>query len=172
MLPGLKEAGASGQDPNTPPATTASVPRLHRYLEIGSVIGVALLLGWMAVRVVQVTGTAGHAFWVATAVLSGYLLAGLMSGAVHWLGDTLGDENARWFGPAFARPFREHHDDPRGISHHGFVETNGNTCIVALPPLIGAHAWMPDEAGLWFYMSAFVASLSVFGIASNQFHKW
>src|SRR5262245_28317038 len=116
MLPGLKNAGASGQDPIPAPATGTPVPRLHRVLEIGSVVGVAVLLGWMALRVVQGTETAVHLVWVTTAVLAGYLLADLLSGVVHWMGDTLGDENARWFGPAFARPFREHHDDPRGIS--------------------------------------------------------
>jgi len=172
MLSGATQAGLAGiaePDAGPPPAP---VPRTHRFFEVGSVIVATALLAWMGIRVARGIETAGHVFWVATAVLLGYLLADLSSGVVHWMGDTLGDENAGWFGPAFSQPFREHHKDPAGISHHGFIETNGNTCIVALPVLIAAHLWMPAVPRFWFYMAAFVTSLSLFGIATNQCHKW
>lgn len=147
-------------------------PRMHRILEVGSVLTVFGLLVWMGVRVARGVHSGGQVAAVGVALLAGYLVADLVSGIVHWMGDTLGSENAKWFGPAFTQPFREHHVDPRAISRHGFVETNGNTCIVALPPLGAAHAWMPDEAGVWFYLAAFAAALSMFSVAANQFHKW
>jgi ubiquitin-conjugating enzyme E2 variant len=178
-VPVLNQAGLAGiapGEPALPPAPPHAEPppasRTHRIMEIGSVVVASALLLWMAVRVARGIDTIGHAFGVLTAVLIGYLLADLSSGIVHWMGDTLGDEKAGWFGPAFSQPFREHHVDPRAISHHGFIETNGNTCIVALPPLIAAHAWMPAHAGVLFYLAAFVASLALFGIATNQCHKW
>jgi ubiquitin-conjugating enzyme E2 variant len=177
MLPELTHippTGASTDEPQhaAPASPPAPVPRMHRILEVSSVVGATLLMAWMAVRVARGVETTAHLFWVTTAVLLGYLLADLLSGVVHWMGDTLGADNSRWFGAAFAQPFREHHVDPRAISHHGFIETNGNTCIVSLPPLVAAHAWMPAQAGPWFYLAAFVVALSLFGIATNQCHKW
>jgi len=172
MLSGATKAGLAGVAESEAGPPPAPGTRMHRFMETGSIIVAGALLVWMGVRLARGTDTAGQAFWVATAILGGYCLADLSSGVVHWMGDTLGDENAGWFGPAFSLPFREHHRDPRGISHHGFVETNGNTCIVALAPLIAAHVWMPRTPGFLFYLAAFVTSLSLFGIASNQFHKW
>jgi ubiquitin-conjugating enzyme E2 variant len=130
------------------------------------------LLVWMGVRLARGLETSSDMFWLSTAMLLGYLLADLLSGIVHWMGDTLGNVNTPWFGPAFAQPFREHHEAPRAIAAHGFIETNGNTCIVALPPMVAAHLWMIPTPGWRFYLAAFVVSLALFGIATNQCHKW
>jgi ubiquitin-conjugating enzyme E2 variant len=143
----------------------------HRVFEVTALLATVLLLGWLAVRVARAIETGGQAFWVLTATLGAYLLADLVSGIVHWMGDTLGDENAGWFGAAFSSPFREHHKDPRAIAVHAFVETNGNNGIVALPPLVAAHLWM-TATGWRFYMAAFVGALAFFGLATNQCHKW
>jgi plasmanylethanolamine desaturase len=126
----------------------------------------------MAFRVLHGAATGAQMLLVSAVVLLAYLVADLVSGIVHWMGDTLGDENAPWFGPAFAQPFREHHTDPRAIAGHGFVETNGNTGIVALPPLVAAHVCMTPAGGFRFYLAAFIAALALFGIATNQCHKW
>jgi len=147
------------------------VPTAHRVFEVTALVLTVILLAWMGVRVARAIGTQGHGFGVATAVLVAYLLADLVSGIVHWMGDTLGDENAGWFGAAFSQPFREHHKDPRAIAVHAFVETNGNNGIVALPPLLAAHLWM-TPTGPRFYLAAFVAALALFGLATNQCHKW
>jgi hypothetical protein len=164
---GTADSSATGAGPASTP-----VPLSHRILEITAVLGVGILLAWMGVRVVRGIDTAGQLIAVVTSVLVGYLVADLISGIVHWMGDSLGDENTPWFGPTFSEPFRVHHSDPRLITVHGFVETNGNTCIVAMPPLIAAHAWMPAEPGTWFYLAVLVSSLALFGVATNQCHKW
>ena len=53
----------------------------------------------------------------------------------------------------------------------GSTETNGNNAIVALPPLAAAHFWM-TPAGWRLYLAAFIAALALFGLATNQCHKW
>jgi hypothetical protein len=75
-------------------------------------------------------------------------------------------------GPNFVRPFREHHTDPKGITHHDFIETNGNNCIVVLAPLALAFAFLPGQVSLLFFVASFVAFLVLFIVATNQFHKW
>lgn len=148
-----------------------AIPGAHRMLELASLALAGGLLGWMAVRVGGAVTTSAQFFGSLTVLLGAYLLADLVSGIVHWMGDTLGDEKAGWFGAAFSLPFREHHKDPRAIAAHAFVETNGNNAIVALPPLAAAHLWM-TPSGPRFYLAVFVAALALFGLATNQCHKW
>ena len=69
----------------------------------------------------------------------GLLAADLVSGMVHWAGDTLCDEDTPVLGRHFIRPFREHHVDPKAITRHDFIETNGNNCIASMP-VLGAVA--------------------------------
>jgi ubiquitin-conjugating enzyme E2 variant len=167
MLPELKKAG--GTEPRSPAPAPGS--RTHHVWEVGSLTVTLVLLGWMVVRVGRGISSEGQALGVAGLAVAAYLLADLLSGIVHWAGDTLGDEKAGWFGPAFSLPFREHHKDPREIASHGFVETNGNTGIVALTPLAAGHVFMAPR-GLGFYAGVFIAGLTLFGLATNQCHKW
>lgn len=90
------------------------------------------------------------------AAVAGWALADLASGLVHWTGDRLG-----------IRPFREHHDDPRAMTRHDFVETNGASCLGCLPLLVAAPllALHPLAHALVLF-TAFGALLS------NQCHKW
>jgi ubiquitin-conjugating enzyme E2 variant len=108
------------------------------------------------------------------AVLVGWVLADLVSGVVHWWADRVASENTPLVGPTFVRPFREHHEDPLGICRNDWVGTNGNTCIVMLPFLVGACFWLPAEpagAGSLFASAAFV-TLAVSAGLTNQIHKW
>lgn len=106
------------------------------------------------------------------AAFFGYVGADFVSGIVHWAGDTLGDKNTPIVGRNFIVPFRQHHDDPEDIVRHDFVETNGNNCLVALPPLTWACFTAPEAEvfGLWGCSS--VGFLTLFVFLTNQFHKW
>ena len=74
-------------------------------------------------------------------------------------------------GNALLRPFREHHVDQKAITHHDFVETNGNNCLICVPAGIGALFVPLDEPWVFFLMAWLQWSmLWVFG--TNQFHKW
>jgi len=103
--------------------------------------------------------------WLPLAALSGWLLADLLSGLVHWALDTFGSVRTPVLGPAFIRPFREHHADPAAMTRHDFVEVNGASCLGCLPLL-----------GLCFLVDGFLHSLlfctSLGILITNQCHKW
>ena len=102
----------------------------------------------------------GDLFMVAACAGIGLLVADLVSGMAHWAGDTLMREDTPVVGPHFIRPFREHHIDPKAITRHDFIETNGNNCIASMPVLGAVAPVMPAETGLGFYACALVVFTS------------
>jgi hypothetical protein len=146
--------------------------RGHRVLEIASIAFVFLALGWLAFRICHaVTGLQGLILTILAAV-SGYLVADFLSGVVHWAGDTIGDQNTPIFGPNFVTPFRYHHVDPKDITRHDFVETNGNNCIVVAPILGLLLVLTPKATGWFFYGCVMMVFTSLFVFCTNQFHRW
>jgi ubiquitin-conjugating enzyme E2 variant len=110
--------------------------------------------------------------WVIpVAALAGWMAADLFSGLVHWAFDSFGSVRTPVLGRWFVRPFREHHVDANRIAHHDFIETNGASCIAALPAVLAA-ALMPLSSPTWVFLQA-LALFTVLGIlAANQCHKW
>jgi len=98
--------------------------------------------------------------------LGAWLTADLLSGIVHWALDSFGSVRTPVVGPAFIRPFREHHADALAITRHDFVETNGASCLGALPLLLGAAA---APAGP---LHTFLVFTALGALAANQCHKW
>lgn len=111
---------------------------------------------------------------VIPALFLGYLAADLVSGFVHWLGDTWGTPETPVFGANFIRPFREHHLDQTAITRHDFIETNGSNCLgsllVLLPTILILLA-LPRNTWIVFLLS-FITSLTLSVFGTNQFHKW
>lgn len=99
------------------------------------------------------------------AALCGWLLADLFSGLVHWALDTFGSVRTPFFGPAFIRPFREHHADPAGMTRHDFMEVNGASCLGCLPLLLLA---LPLDG----FPHALVVFTCLGVLFTNQCHKW
>ncbi|MES1208229.1 MAG: fatty acid desaturase CarF family protein [Pseudomonadota bacterium] len=154
------------------PTPSYGYSRKHRAVEA---LCIAAVFGFLVAFCVQVPRTLHTtAGWVTLALtgLAAYIAADIVSGVVHWGGDTLGHERVWFLGPNFIRPFREHHVDQKAITRHDFIETNGNNCIVVLGPLGLAFFLMPDDASIGFFASSFVAFLALFVVATNQFHKW
>jgi hypothetical protein len=146
--------------------------RRHRAAEIACIAGVMGLLVAFGVRIGQTIDS--RTGWVAlgSTIFVAYLASDALSGLVHWAGDTIGDEKVPFLGPNFVRPFREHHVDQKDIARHDFVETNGNNCIVIIGPLTLAFLLLPSHPGGGFFAATLVAFMSLFVVATNQFHKW
>ncbi|WP_210410814.1 fatty acid desaturase CarF family protein [Leptospira sarikeiensis] len=104
-------------------------------------------------------------------LLISYITADFFSGFVHFLGDSFGNENTPYIGPAFIFPFRDHHVDPKGITRHDFVETNGNNCLVSLPILLYCF-FAPIEAGVFPWGRTFWIFVLIGIFFTNQIHKW
>ena len=110
--------------------------------------------------------------WLAlAAAMLGFLAADFVSGFVHWLADTWGSTQMRWIGQSLIRPFREHHIDQKEITRHDFVETNGNNCLISVPVIVIA-LFLPLEDWGGQLAAEGIASLVVWVMATNQFHKW
>lgn len=108
----------------------------------------------------------------AVTVFISYLGADFISGYVHFLGDSFGDESTPVVGKSFILPFREHHVNPKGITEHDFIETNGNNCIVSLPAQAAVYFLQEPSSLLWNFVSFFTALLLLWVFFTNQFHKW
>jgi ubiquitin-conjugating enzyme E2 variant len=126
------------------------------------IFSIALFLILLAV---SLSGLEMEFKYVPVAALCGWSLADLFSGLVHWSLDTFGSVRTPVVGPAFIRPFREHHADPQAMARHDFVEVNGASCIGCLPLLV-----------LSLYLEGLLHSVAVFTcvgvLFTNQCHKW
>lgn len=146
--------------------------RAHRAAEIASIAAVFLFLLGFGLQAYRTIVTPSGAVNLILTGLCAYLASDLVSGILHWAGDTMGDERVPFLGPNFIKPFRVHHVDQLAITRHDFIETNGNNCIVMVGPLGIAYLGLPDAENFWFFSSTFVAFMSLFAVATNQFHKW
>ncbi len=113
----------------------------------------------------------GPAWLPYVAAFVGFVASDFFSGLVHWGFDTWGAPTTPIVGEAFLIPFREHHVDQKEITRHGFVETNGNNCLITIP-VLGGSFLIPCD--VWWGAAAVMAILwlCVGTFGTNQFHKW
>ena len=143
----------------------------HRVFEMVGIATFASLEAWLALRLGQAATSLEVAGILGGAALCGYLAADFGSGFAHWLFDRYGTEQTPIVGQNFIKPFREHHVDPKGMTRHDFVETNGNNCIATAPVVaMGLTCDLTTRHGLFAAMFCGAMSLFIFG--TNQFHKW
>ena len=104
--------------------------------------------------------------------VTGYLLADLIAGMVHWIADRFFDPETPLLGPMLIAPFREHHVDALGITRHDFFEVSGNNALITIP-LVGLVLLLPEPTTCAiFFLIALLFSLSLALVATNQFHRW
>lgn len=148
--------------------------RGHRALEITSIFLFFAALIAIGARTVEAVSleTPVNRWPLGLSLLGGFVLADFLSGVAHWAGDTVGDERTPFLGRNFVKPFRMHHVDPKDITRHDFVETNGNSSIASLPAMGLLLVVMPREANLFHYLCLTTAIAAFFVFCTNQFHKW
>lgn len=147
----------------------------HRLIEIAAIAGYLAILVVAAHRLFMHDMWSDPAVfgWAFTALFAGFVCADFVSGFVHWLADSFGHPDMPILGQAFVRPFREHHVDPKDITHHDFVEVNGNNCICILLflPFVGTlHAFSTPAFALWLEGWTFAFTVAIF--FTNQIHSW
>jgi ubiquitin-conjugating enzyme E2 variant len=145
---------------------------VHAAVELAGILALWVLVAAIAARVVLRAEGVAQWGWIAISAAAGYFFADLMSGIMHWAGDTLGDEDMPVIGRAFIRPFREHHEDPTAITRHGFLETNGNNSLISIPMLLGVWLGFPEPETPGLFVLGLSGSTAVFTFGTNQFHKW
>lgn len=107
------------------------------------------------------------AFWTPLGlVFLGLVASDAISGTVHWAADTYGSPTMPVFG-SFVRTFREHHSDPKAITRHDWIETNGDVCLFSAPVHATALVFVDDPWVLSWMTGLFMGSYS-----NSQIHKW
>jgi len=145
----------------------------YRWVEIGAIASFGLLIALIIRR--TALHAEGRGFLIASAVMTGYMMADFISGFVHWLADTWGSSNMKYIGAALVRPFREHHVDAKAITRHDFIETNGNNCLISLWVGVICLVLPLDIEGfqaLGVFSMVALGSMIFWVMMTNQFHKW
>jgi len=144
---------------------------MQRPIDVAAAGAFALLGLCVAWRLATDIDSSARGALVALAAVLGWLAADFLSGLAHWAGDTWGSTRTPLVGRWFIHPFREHHSDPAAMTRHDFIETNGSSCIAALP-LLGVAALLPvdDSAAAFAHALLFFTALGM--LVANQCHKW
>lgn len=143
-------------------------------LEGGSLLAFAIYAGWLAGRLFEAASGALDLLTLLASGVVGWLLADLLSGLVHWAGDTLGSERTPVLGPSFIAPFREHHDDPQAMVAHGTVELVGSTALLALPSLVPVTHLVAFEGrgALRLALGGVLLATLLGVVVTNLVHRW
>ena len=145
----------------------------HRRLEIFAIclhLSLTAVIVWRVGHEVRSWREAGTALlWT----FLGYLASDMISGLVHFAADNYGTPTMPIFG-AFVRTFREHHLDPKAITRHDFIETNGDSCIISVWLLVLVAWLLPTAPGSTSTMAiqCFIVALCVGTLLTSQAHKW
>jgi len=159
---------------DAPPPTWWSLHTLHRCFEIAGIAAFAILsigLTFDIITTIQEQTPALPGWLIAGAIFAAWLFADFSSGLVHWGADNWGSEHWPIFGTGFIEPFREHHVDELAITRHGFIELNGNNCIVSL--MLFWFASIATGSAEWvLFVQVFWLAAAWWVFGTNQFHAW
>ncbi len=152
---------------------TAETSIGHYTLEILGIVSFFMLALLMGTEIYQGMTTFGYLWLLPVIAVLAYLAADFISGFVHFLADNFGSSEMPVLGPHFIGAFREHHEDPKGITCHYFVDTNGNNSLVSLPFMLLVWLVVPIDITVGgYFFGAFFLLLCLAVFLTNQFHKW
>ena len=147
--------------------------RGHYILELCGIVSFFAVALILAAEIYQGMANFGYLWLLPGVAILAYLTADLLSGFVHFLADNFGSAETPIIGPNFVGAFREHHVDPKGITRHDFIDTNGNNSLASVPFMLFVWLVIPIETtalGYLFAKFSLLLCLAVF--LTNQFHKW
>ena len=151
----------------------ADTSRGHYILEILGIVSFFMLALFMGAEIYQGMAAFGCLWPLPVIAVLAYLAADFISGFVHFLADNFGSSEMPIIGPGFIGAFREHHVDPKGITRHDFIDTNGNNSLVSLPFMLLVWLVVPIEITVGgYFFGAFFLLLCLAVFLMNQFHKW
>ncbi len=153
-------------------AVTAPRPAWQVSFELLLIVVTSLLAAALARDVLRASLEL-EGFWVLpVGLLLGVVSADFATGAVHWFCDSFFAADTPVVGRALVAPFREHHDDPRGITRHGLLELHGNSCIPLIAVLLAARALPGAEGAPGLLVQSGLLFFTLAATATNQCHKW
>jgi len=145
----------------------AGYTRTHRAYEWAGIAFAGWCLYGAGLQLVELDDVhAGHG---TGAILLALAFADLVSGLAHWAFDTWGDLDTPVVGKLAIRTFRHHHVDPKAITRHDFVETNGHNAMLSIvlsAPVAHAADAMPS------FLALFLGFAALFVATTSQLHKW
>jgi plasmanylethanolamine desaturase len=151
----------------------AGYSKSFRAAEVASIITFFSLTLAIAVKTLAFWST--HKWLILAAAAFGYILADFVSGFVHWMADTWGSADMPVLGKTLVRPFRQHHVDPKAMTRHDYIETNGANCMVSLP-VAAMCLCIPLHIEGWvapaLLVTVSLGSMIFWVMMTNQFHKW
>ena len=148
-------------------------PTSHRLVEIGALVLFVILTGEVSDRVGREVLDRWSWPTIAAVVVEfalGYATADFFSGLVHFLFDNFGSPSTPILGQKFIKPFRDHHDDPSGMTRGDVVAVNADNCLACLPVLVPVFFLL--DLNQHPYVGVFVVTVSFFTMLTNQLHKW
>lgn len=92
------------------------------------------------------------------------LFVDLLTGLVHWLEDSYGNEDTPLIGKLITQENNRHHQQPAYMTRFGYWYTSG--MLIGVAGVIGLGAW---ALGLFSWQLGLVLAL---GANANQIHKW
>ena len=110
--------------------------------------------------------------YVLPLLLLSYFIADIISGAIHWIGDTFGDESTPLIGNNFIKPFRLHHIEPKLMSSISISENLGSSFLLIIVPefllLIFINLKYEALNNIFFLCQ----NIFFFSALTNLFHRW
>lgn len=148
-------------------------PLIHRVIEVVVVIvfvAFATPFAWQVGLGLAERWQWWRLLWLVVVAIAAYALADLVSGVVHFAFDNLGSPDTPVIGQKFVRPFRDHHDDPRAMTHGDLIAVNGDNVLASLFLLVPTSFLL--DVRRHPLGGAFVLTFIAGVIATNQIHKW
>ena len=146
------------------PSVSSDTPPRRKFECLAIMVASAL---WASTAYLALNASPSGAVWTPLCfVFLGLIASDAISGTVHWLADSYGSPTMPVFG-AFVGTFREHHTDPKAITRHDWIETNGDVCLFSAPVHVTALIWVDHPWALSWMTGLFMGSYS-----NSQIHKW